>query len=133
MQGSETHNRPYKSEQIFVPDVAPEPPILPSVTCGSITMPQEIVGSLPIKHQVDANGSLTLKIPVKVPPSKFAPTVSFAYHSAAKDYDVLGMGWALKSNFVIERVPATVSQDGFRGTFFLHIIRPALTLWARFH
>lgn len=78
-------------------------------------MPNTIVGTLPVEHLVDANGSLTIDVPIKVPPSKFAPTISLTYHSAARNVSSLGIGWTMKGVSLIERVPATIFQDGIRG------------------
>ncbi|KAK2463995.1 hypothetical protein APHAL10511_003939 [Amanita phalloides] len=41
--------------------------------------------------------------------------MSLAYHSAADDLSAVGLGWVLKGAPMIERVPATLVQDGFRG------------------
>ena len=61
-----------------------------------------VVGTLPAEHSVDANGSFTLRIPIKVPPANFPPTISFSYHSAASDFS-LGPGWMLKGEVSIQR------------------------------
>ncbi|KAE9393736.1 hypothetical protein BT96DRAFT_978801 [Gymnopus androsaceus JB14] len=78
-------------------------------------MASKIVGTLPIIHSIDANGSLSLDINVQVPPAKMAPHLSLAYSSASTAASTVGMGWALKGISVIERVAATKAQDGFRG------------------
>ena len=77
-----------------------------------------VVGTLPIEHSVDDNGSLTLQIPIQLPPAKFTPSFSFSYHSAAGDIS-LGPGWLIKGVASVERVPATICQDGFRGRSLL--------------
>ncbi|KAE9388392.1 hypothetical protein BT96DRAFT_927133 [Gymnopus androsaceus JB14] len=78
-------------------------------------MANKIVGSLPITHSVDTNGSLSLNVPIQLPPSKFPPKLSLSYHSAAIDTSVAGYGWALKGGATIERVAATIAQDSIRG------------------
>ena len=80
-------------------------------------MATTIVGTLPVNHFVDPNGSLSVDVPLQIPPSKMAPKVSLSYHSAANTVSAIGMGWVLKGASLIERVPATKAQDGFRGMF----------------
>ena len=77
----------------------------------------DIIGTIPICHSVDVNGSFTIEVPIQLPPANVTPDVSLAYHSAAEDSDVVGPGWTLKAAAVIERVPATKAQDDFRGEF----------------
>ena len=77
----------------------------------------EIVGALPVKHDVDPNGSLTIDVQVMLPPAKMAPNLTVSYHSAANNASVIGVGWALKGASVIERVAATIAQDQIRGSF----------------
>jgi len=43
------------------------------------------------------------------------PTMALAYHSASTRVSPLGVGWALMGASTIERVPATLAQDGIRG------------------
>ncbi|KAL6297836.1 hypothetical protein BKA93DRAFT_831210 [Sparassis latifolia] len=78
-------------------------------------MANSIVGTLPIKHTVDPNGSLFLDVPLQLPSAKVSPKISLSYHSAATNISAIGKGWVIKGASVIERVPATVAQDGFRG------------------
>lgn len=78
-------------------------------------MVNEIVGSLPISHSVDANGSLSVDVSIQLPPSKFPPELSLSYHSAAIDTSVVGYGWALKGGAAVTRVAATIAQDDIRG------------------
>ncbi|KAF8661352.1 hypothetical protein AX16_001447 [Volvariella volvacea WC 439] len=75
-----------------------------------------VVGTLSVEHLVDSNGSFTADVSVKVPPAKLAPTITVSYHSAANNVSPLGIGWAVKGVSLIERVPATVAQDNFRGS-----------------
>jgi hypothetical protein len=74
-----------------------------------------IVGTLPIKHFVDPNGSLSIDVPIQLPPARLSPHLSFAYHSAAGDTGIAGIGWVVKGIALIERAPATLAQDGLRG------------------
>ncbi|KAL0950270.1 hypothetical protein HGRIS_010250 [Hohenbuehelia grisea] len=78
-------------------------------------MASSIVGTLPIQHSVDTNGSLTISVPLHAPPAKMAPDLSLSYHSASTTTSVVGTGWALKGVSLIERVAPTIVQDGFRG------------------
>ncbi|PFH50174.1 hypothetical protein AMATHDRAFT_48084 [Amanita thiersii Skay4041] len=75
-----------------------------------------ISGTLPVTHAVDHSGSFTINIPLQLPQCRFKPDLAFAYHSAATEHSLLGRGWALLGVSAIERVPATVAQDGFRGS-----------------
>ncbi|KAL0957871.1 hypothetical protein HGRIS_000054 [Hohenbuehelia grisea] len=78
-------------------------------------MANSIVGTLPIKHSVDANGSLSITVPLQPPPAKMAPDIALAYHSASNNASSVGVGWTLKGVSIIERVAATKVQDGRRG------------------
>ncbi|KAJ7125831.1 hypothetical protein C8R43DRAFT_1212260, partial [Mycena crocata] len=78
-------------------------------------MSASIVGTLPISHSVDANGSLAIEVSLQIPPAKVAPKFTLAYHSASTGASAAGMGWALKGAPSIQRVAATQAQDGFRG------------------
>lgn len=80
-------------------------------------MTTEIVGSLPVKHNVDPNGSLGIDVPLMLPPAKMAPNLTVSYHSAANNASVIGVGWTIKGASYIERVPATIAQDQLRGSF----------------
>lgn len=80
------------------------------------SMTDSIVGTLAANHSVDPNGSLSMDIPIQLPPSKMAPKISLSYHSAATSVSSAGIGWVLKGASVIERVHATKAQDDFRGT-----------------
>lgn len=75
----------------------------------------EIVGTPKIDHGIDQNGSLTCSIPVQVSPAKMAPEIILSYHSASNSASAIGMGWAITGVSSIERVAATIAQDGFRG------------------
>ncbi|KAG9220198.1 hypothetical protein CCMSSC00406_0007107 [Pleurotus cornucopiae] len=79
-------------------------------------MTTEIVGSLPVKHNVDPNGSLGIDVPLMLPPAKMAPNLTVSYHSAANNASVIGVGWTIKGASYIERVPATIAQDQLRGS-----------------
>ena len=79
-------------------------------------MSNSIVGSLAIEHSVDPNGSLYLKVPIRVPPAKLSPDIFLGYHSAVHQLSVLGHGWDLNAFGFIERTAATVAQDVFSGT-----------------
>lgn len=78
-------------------------------------MSNEIVGTLKIDHGVDPSGSLICTVPVRVPSAKMAPDLSLSYHSAANSASAIGMGWVLKGVSYVERVQATIAQDGYRG------------------
>ncbi|KAF8168360.1 hypothetical protein B0H34DRAFT_685185 [Crassisporium funariophilum] len=65
--------------------------------------------------KVDSSGSFTANVGLQFPQCKFKPEMLLSYHSAATGVSKLGVGWALKGAPVIERVPATEKQDGFRG------------------
>ena len=66
---------------------------------------------------VEPNGGLTLSIPLPVPPgiADSAPSLSLAYSSAANT-GFLGVGWKLGGASQIQRCPAIMAVDGFRGT-----------------
>ena len=83
-----------------------------------------IVGSLPIEHSVDPNGSLSIRVPIQVPPAKLSPDISISYHSAVDVMSVLGHGWDLQAYGFIQRTPATVAQDNFSGMSDLFLRRP---------
>ncbi|PFH48390.1 hypothetical protein AMATHDRAFT_5827 [Amanita thiersii Skay4041] len=68
-------------------------------------MSSSIVGTLPIIHAVDPSGSFTINIPLQLPECRFKPELSFAYHSAATNFSILGRGWVFKGAPVIERIP----------------------------
>lgn len=91
-------------------------------------MDRVIVGTLPIQPFVDPNGSLSLDVPVQLPPAKLTPNLTFSYHSAAGDTNVVGQGWVIKGGAQIERVPATLAQDGFRGKHHFLSSIPRLTI-----
>uniref|UniRef100_A0A8H7YBU0 Teneurin-like YD-shell domain-containing protein n=1 Tax=Psilocybe cubensis TaxID=181762 RepID=A0A8H7YBU0_PSICU len=74
-----------------------------------------IYGTLPLNHDVDASGSLSLTVPFSIPESQFKPTLSAFYHSANSKVSTLGKGWTLMGISTVERTPATVAQDGARG------------------
>ncbi|KAF4597731.1 hypothetical protein EYR40_008196 [Pleurotus pulmonarius] len=78
-------------------------------------MSNEIVGTPKIDHGVDQNGSLTCSMPIQVSPAKMAPEITLSYHSASNSASAIGMGWAITGVSSIERSPATIAQDGFRG------------------
>ncbi|KIM49575.1 hypothetical protein M413DRAFT_6563 [Hebeloma cylindrosporum] len=80
-------------------------------------MPKEIIGTLPMTHNVDHTGSFAVNVPLQLPECRFKPVMSLAYHSSStSDVSVLGIGWALKGAPLIERVAATMVQDRFRGS-----------------
>ncbi|PFH46745.1 hypothetical protein AMATHDRAFT_183039 [Amanita thiersii Skay4041] len=74
------------------------------------------MGPIPISQAVDSSGSFTLNVPLQLPHSRFMPQLSLGYNSAATRHSILGRGWDLIGVPTIERVPATVAQDGHRGT-----------------
>ncbi|PFH50324.1 hypothetical protein AMATHDRAFT_85848, partial [Amanita thiersii Skay4041] len=76
----------------------------------------KIVAPIPISHAVDSSGTLTLNVPLQLPHSRFMPEISLGYNSAVTRSSVLGCGWDLIGVPTIERVPATIAQDGHRGT-----------------
>ncbi|CCM06065.1 uncharacterized protein FIBRA_08312 [Fibroporia radiculosa] len=78
-------------------------------------MSNTIVGSLSIDQCVDPNGSLVLKVPIRVPPAKLSPTVEISYHSAVHQQSVVGHGWTLDAFGLVQRTAATIAQDGFAG------------------
>ncbi|KIM40886.1 hypothetical protein M413DRAFT_28006 [Hebeloma cylindrosporum] len=84
-------------------------------------MAQAIIGTLPMAHGVDPTGSFTITVPLQLPESRLKPVMSLAYHSAAIGVSALGIGWALKGISIIERVPATMIQDKFRGSVSYNI------------
>ena len=85
------------------------------ITPTQHTMAKSIVGTLPIEHYVDPNGSLSLHVPIKVPPAKLSPEISVSYHSAISELSVLGAGWDLQAFGLIQRTGATIAQDSFAG------------------
>jgi RHS repeat-associated protein len=66
---------------------------------------------------VDPNGSLTLSVPVPAPPGigDSSPSLSLAYSSGAST-GFLGVGWKLGGASQVQRCPAIMAVDGFRGT-----------------
>jgi hypothetical protein len=78
-----------------------------------------IVGTLQAEHSVDPNGSLNLNVAIQVPPAKLGPDISVFYHSAITEMSVLGVGWELEAFGIIQRVGATIAQDGFSGKPFI--------------
>lgn len=92
------------------------------------SMAPEIVGTLPVNHFVDQNGSLSINVPLQVPHAKLMPQLSLAYHSAANSSSTVGFGWVIKGASFIERVPSTIDQDGRRGRFLF-----TTPLWIFWH
>ncbi|KAG8899687.1 hypothetical protein FRB99_006500, partial [Tulasnella sp. 403] len=75
-----------------------------------------IIGTLNAQHTIDQNGSFNIDVPILLPPCNLDPGISFSYHSAAQDVGDMGPGWVIKGMAVIERVGATLVQDGFLGS-----------------
>ena len=75
----------------------------------------KIVGTIAAKHTIDPNGSLNIDVPIQLPPANLDPGISFSYHSAAQDSGDMGPGWVIRGLALIERVGATLVQDGFQG------------------
>ncbi len=74
-------------------------------------------GALQGTFQVNTSGAATYAIPLNVPPGThdIAPELSINYtHSSGNG--LLGMGFSMSGLATIERVAATVAQDGFTGS-----------------
>ena len=68
----------------------------------------------------DSNtGAGTYTLPISVPPGTagVAPKIGFVYNSQDNQLadNLMGIGWSLSGLPTIQRCPATVAQDGFRG------------------
>ena len=72
-----------------------------------------------------------MNVPLCLPPTKTMPEISLAYHSAASESSPIGLGWVMKGTPRIERVPATLAQDGFRGTAALFLILDLLLILSK--
>lgn len=61
-------------------------------------------------------GAATYAVPISVPPGTLdvAPKLAFVYDSHGAD-GLLGFGWLLDGLPAVERCPATIAQDGFKG------------------
>jgi len=69
--------------------------------------------------KVGNNGAATFSIPIAVPPATagIGPNLSLVYNSQSQRNHLVGIGWSLAGVPTIERCPATVDQDGFKGGF----------------
>jgi hypothetical protein len=79
-------------------------------------MSSSIVGTLQIQKSVDPNGALCLTVPINVPPARLSPDITVFYNSAIMEMSVLGAGWDLQAGGLIQRIGATIAQDGAAGT-----------------
>jgi hypothetical protein len=66
---------------------------------------------------VNASGAATHSVAIAVPPpiAGVGPRLSLDYSSQSQENGFLGLGWSLGGLSSIERCPATVVQDGFKG------------------
>lgn len=87
-----------------------------SLSTSSTLSPTAPVGAVDGQFDVDAQGSATYSIPIKVPPGTngVEPKLSLAYRSAGNN-GLTGMGWGLAGLSMITRCPRTVAQDGVHG------------------
>ncbi len=71
----------------------------------------------PEATKVGNNGAATFSIPIAVPPATagIGPNLSLVYNSQSQRNHLLGIGWSLAGLPTIERCPATIVQDGFKG------------------
>ena len=74
------------------------------------------VGATPGMFKVSENGAANYTIPITVPPgtSGLAPQLSLNYSSQSGN-GPLGVGWSLGGLSTVNRCPATLAQDGFKG------------------
>lgn len=74
-------------------------------------------GALQGTFQVNTSGASTYSIPLTVPPGikSMAPQLSFNYTSSSGN-GLLGMGFSMSGLATIQRIPATMAQDGFVGS-----------------
>lgn len=74
-----------------------------------------VAGAIGASFSVGQSGDAGYRIPLKVPPgTRVAPNLALAYSSQGGD-GMLGMGWSLTGLARIERCPASILTDGFRG------------------
>ncbi|PFH45645.1 hypothetical protein AMATHDRAFT_71273 [Amanita thiersii Skay4041] len=87
-----------------------------SFTCvAQVSQSNNIVAPIQIDQSIDSSGSLALNVPLQLPKCRFMPNLSLGYTSAATGHSVLGRGWNMLGIPYIERIPATLAQDGRRG------------------
>jgi hypothetical protein len=82
------------------------------------TQAQTIVpGKIPGSFAVSPSGAATYSIPIQVPPgvAGMEPKLSLEYNSQGGN-GIMGMGWNLAGLSSITRCPATMAQDGVRGS-----------------
>jgi hypothetical protein len=67
--------------------------------------------------RVGDSGAASFSVPIIVPPGTagVAPNLSLVYSSQSSENELLGIGWSLAGLPSIERCPATIAQDNFRG------------------
>ncbi|PFH47850.1 hypothetical protein AMATHDRAFT_42658 [Amanita thiersii Skay4041] len=87
---------------------------------AQVSQSNNIIAPISINESIDASGSLALNVPLQLPHSRFTPEVSLGYNSASAGHSVLGSGWNLLGVPSIERIPATIAQDGRRGELDYH-------------
>ncbi|MGD1845873.1 MAG: SpvB/TcaC N-terminal domain-containing protein [Salibacteraceae bacterium] len=88
-----------------------------SNTTETTATSSELGGALHTNFSVNSQGASTFNIPLHVAPgtNKNQPGLALTYNSLQGN-GMLGVGWTLSGLSVIERVPATVAQDGFWGS-----------------
>ncbi len=74
-------------------------------------------GALQGTFQISTSGASTYSVPLTVPPgiNSMAPKLSFNYTSSSGN-GLLGMGFSMSGLATIQRIPATMAQDGFVGS-----------------
>jgi hypothetical protein len=76
-----------------------------------------VPGKIPGSFAVSPSGAATYSIPIQVPPgvAGMEPKLSLEYNSQGGN-GIMGMGWNLAGLSSITRCPATMAQDGVRGS-----------------
>ena len=76
-----------------------------------------VAGILGGNFSINKGGSMNYHVAIEVPPGTngMAPKLAISYSSNASN-GYLGQGWTLQGLHKIERVAATIAQDGFWGT-----------------
>ena len=84
------------------------------ITTSSTYVQSNPVGSTKVNTSVDANGSAVIEIPIQAPPGTHGiePKLKLVYNNVLGNGN-LGLGWTIQGLSSIERVGATLAQDGF--------------------
>ncbi|MEL7147646.1 MAG: SpvB/TcaC N-terminal domain-containing protein, partial [Bacteroidota bacterium] len=87
--------------------------IRPAATNSDTT----VAGMMSGTFSIDKQGSMNYHIAVEVPPGTagISPKLALSYNSNATN-GYMGQGWSLQGLHKVERIAATIAQDGFWGT-----------------